>query len=147
MSDVGGRTRISEAVLDTIVMTTARSVGGVVDITGVRRGVLMGGVVGGALGFAGGGVSGAAVGAPVGGAVGAAAAHWMQRREGTYHDTSAPVDVQVRLSARYGADLVHTARLVRERVRAAARAMAGIELGQVEVIFTRVVAPADSPAR
>ncbi len=142
-----GRTRVSDAVLDKVVLTAAREVRGVVDITGLARGAVVGGLIGGAVGFAGAGAGGAAMGAPVGGAVGAAAAHWAQRRKPAFNATDETPDVQVHLSARYGADLVRVAQAARERIRDATRAMAGMELGTIEIVFTRVVPPSEYGAR
>lgn len=137
-----GETRISDAVVDTVAMTAAREVHGVIDIVRLTKGAAVGATVGAVVGTVGGGVSGAVLGASAGSAAGAAAAHLIAREQKrrSFHaaDQEIPA-LQVHLSAVYGRDLVGLAQDVREQVRSAIHDITGLNVQDIEVIFTEVV--------
>ena len=139
-----GRTRISSAVVDTVAMTAAREVRGVIDIVRLTKGAALGAAVGGVVGMVGGGVGGAVIGASAGTAAGATTAHLLNREQKrrSFHamDESIP-PFQVHLSAVYGRDLVQLARDVRAQVRQSIRDTTGLDAPEIEVIFTEVVGP------
>ncbi|GIV58744.1 MAG: Asp23/Gls24 family envelope stress response protein [Bacteroidetes bacterium] len=144
-----GRLRISEAVLDKLVIAEVHQVPGVIDVHGWMIAAALGGVAGGVVGFAEGGPVGAVVGGTVGSAVGATAARIVEHRRQQRRYFEAGADrpaVRLRLTGAFGEDLHALAETVRHRVRQAVEEATGLTPSRIDVEFVEV-APAPPPRR
>lgn len=138
------RLRISEAVIDKLVIAAAHEVRGVVDVHGMMLGALLGGMAGGTLGFLEAGPLGAAVGAPAGSMIGAAAGHMVSQMQGqhTFFEDTAP-SIHLRLTALFGTNLAAVAEAVRAEVARTIAERTGLQTGVIDIEFVEVVpAPA-----
>lgn len=144
----GGRTRVSDAVLDSTAIVAASGVRGVLSVESLTRDAALGGTIGGTLGLAQGGPVGAALGASTGAALGAVAGHALRfsRRRSSFsliEGEGSPVapDLHVAVTARYGEDLLALASRVRDEVEAALLDALGLRPGVLTVDVVDVVSP------
>ena len=142
-----GRLRISESVLDKLVIAEACQVPGVLDVHGWMIAAALGGVAGGVAGFVEGGPVGAVVGGTVGSALGATAAHLLEHHQHRRRYFEAGADrptVHLRLTGAFGRDLRAVAEEVRRRVAEAIEGLTGLAPSRIDIEFVEV---APSPAR
>ncbi len=142
VSPPGGRTRVSEAVIQKVTIAEAHAVEGVVDVRGLVLGALVGGVAGAAIGLVHGGPSGAAFGAPAGSLAGAAVSSVVQsqlNRRSLFDVSTHRPDIILKLTAQYGANLQDVASRVRSRVRDSVFQEIGIDAKTIDVEFVEIV--------
>ncbi|GIV60492.1 Asp23/Gls24 family envelope stress response protein [Rhodocaloribacter litoris] len=142
-----GRLRISEAVLDKMVIAEAQQVPGVVDVHGWLLGAALGSVAGSVVGFVEGGPIGAVVGGTMGSALGATAGHLIEQHRDQrrlFEVGKARPSIRLRLTGAYGADLRAVAASVRQRVRETVTTLTGLDVARVDVEFVEIAPPARS---
>ncbi len=145
-----GRLRISESVLDKLVIAEACQVPGVLDVHGWMIAAALGGVAGGVAGFVEGGPVGAVVGGAVGSALGGATARLIQEQHHQRRYFEMGVDrptVHLRLTGAFGEDLQVLADEVRRRVGEAIEGLTGLAPGRIDIEFVEVAASPVQPRR
>ena len=138
------KTRVSREVVDTLSLIAAREVPGVEDIDGLLvTGAIVGGFFGSAIGFIRSDPIGATVGMALGSAAGAAAVRSARRFAGTRKMFEVGSDdlpsVHMRLTVREGTDLDQLVSSVKDQVRRLVERHTDLELGDVDIVISRVV--------